>query len=126
MSFTMKSFRDVFSNFNLFRVNENTSLWFFAIVLIAAYSPLAWVRRLQVFEIGYIVGVFMIIWTVIVICGYSIDGLIEHGPQQPGTFYAVNPDTNRIWDMIGFSFYTFEGIGTVMPIIEKTQSSVNV
>ena len=27
--------------------------------------------------------------------------------------------------MVGFSFYSFEGIGTVMPIYENTKSTVN-
>lgn len=27
-----------------------------------------------------------------------------------------------MWDMIGFSFYCFEGIGVVMPIMEQTRN----
>ena len=67
----------------------------------------------------------MIIYTVLVVTGYCAVGLIDDGPRNPDTFYAVNPETSKIWDMIGFSFYSFEGIGVVMPIFENTKSSVN-
>lgn len=30
-----------------------------------------------------------------------------------------------IWDMIGFSFYTFEGIGTVLPILKESKNPQN-
>lgn len=57
----------------------------------------------------------MILYTVLVISGYSIVGLIKSGPKNDG-FKAFNPD--HMWDMVGFSFFCFEGIGIVMPIME--------
>ena len=101
------------------------SLWYFAIVIIVCYSPLAWVRKLQYFAFGYVLGCSMIIFTVLVVTGYCTVGLIDEGPHNPDTFYAVNPETAKIWDMIGFSFYSFEGIGVVMPIFENTKSTVD-
>ena len=109
----------------IFGVHKDTNLWYFASILIVCYSPLAWVRNLEYFKIGYVIGTSMIVWTVLVVSGYCIAGLIEHGPKQPGTFYAVNDNTSKIWDMVGFAFYTFEGIGTVMPIIEKCHRDVD-
>lgn len=126
ITFTMKSFREVLSADKIFGVKEQTSLWYFAIVLIICYSPLAWVRNIEYFKIGYVIGMAMITWTVLVVCGYCIVGLINDGPQQPGTFYAVNDNSSAIWDMVGFAFYAFEGIGTVMPIVEKCDKDVNV
>lgn len=67
----------------------------------------------------------MIIYTVLVVNGYCISGLVTQGPRHPETFHAINPQTHKIWDMIGFSFYSFEGIGPVMPIYEQTKSSVD-
>lgn len=101
------------------------SLWYFAIFIIASYSPLAWVRRLQYFAFGYILGCAMIIYTVLVVSGYAVVGLAQDGPRNPDTFFKVNPETSKVWDMIGFSFYSFEGIGVVMPIYENTKSTVN-
>ena len=125
ISFTTKSFREVFAEYHFWGTNSDTSLWLFAAALIVIYSPIAWVRRLEVFEVGYIIGSLVIVFTVLVISGYCVVGLVRDGPQKPGTFYAVNPDTSRVWDMIGFSFYSFEGIGTVMPIMEITDPKVN-
>ena len=28
---------------------------------------------------------------------------------------------SKMWDMIGFSFYSFEGIGTIMPIMKESK-----
>ena len=94
------------------------NMWWFALGLIAIYSPLAWVRKLGVFSVGFIVGNVMIVFTALVISGYSIDGLIKDGPQNDG-FQAVNQP--KMWNMIGFSFYCFEGIGVLMPIMEQTR-----
>lgn len=66
----------------------------------------------------------MIIFTVLVVSGYAIKGLVEDGPKNDD-FFVINPQTSKVWDMVGFSFYSFEGIGTVMPIYENTKSSVD-
>ena len=55
----------------------------------------------------------MIMATVFVVLIYSIKGLVTTGPMNDGVV-AVN--STKMWDMVGFSFYSFEGIGTVMPI----------
>ena len=117
----MKSVREVLAYANL--IDPNTTLWWFALLFIIFYSPLAWVRKLHVFSVGYIIGSAMIFFTVIVISGYCIKGLAEEGPKHE--FYPINPTSSKVWDMIGFSFYSFEGIGTVMPIYENTKMTVN-
>jgi len=58
-------------------------------------------------------GNVMIIFTVCVVLVYSIKGLVQNGFINKEV-KAVN--TIKMWDMVGFSFYSFEGIGTVMPI----------
>ena len=60
----------------------------------------------------------MILYTCLVICGYDISRLIKNGPKTD-EFQPVN--TFKMWDMIGFSFYCFEGIGVVMPIMDQTK-----
>ena len=55
----------------------------------------------------------MIIYTVCVVLVYAIKGLVTTGPRNDKV-YPVN--YVKMWDMVGFSFYSFEGIGTVMPI----------
>jgi amino acid permease len=100
------------------RIFGDTNPWYYAIGIIVVYSPLAWVRKLQYFSFGYVIGNVMILVTVSVISYYSLDLLIKNGPKTE-EFYAVN--TVKEWDMIGFSFYCFEGIGAVLPIMEQTK-----
>lgn len=57
----------------------------------------------------------MILFTVGVISVYCLDLLAKNGPRDEA-FVPVN--TNKMWDMIGFSFYCFEGIGVVLPIMD--------
>ena len=80
---------------------------------------MAWVRNIQFFSIGYTIAIGAIIFTAIVISSYSIKGLIEEGPKNNG-FQPVN--SGKMFDMIGFSFYAFEGIGTVMPIMKEMEN----
>ena len=84
-------------------------------ILIIIYAPLAWVRKLQYFSFGYIFGNIMILFTVAVISSYCVSLLAKDGPMNDA-FVPVN--TNKMWDMIGFSFYCFEGIGVVLPIMD--------
>ena len=89
--------------------------WYYAIILIIIYAPLAWVRKLQYFSFGYIFGNIMILFTVAVISSYCVVLLNKNGPRDEA-FVPVN--TGKMWDMIGFSFYCFEGIGVVLPIMD--------
>ena len=101
---------------------EETSIWVYAAVIMCVYSPLAWVRELQYFSFGYILGCLMIVFTAIVVSTYCVKGIMEDGPMNDG-FRAVNP--KNFWYMIGFSFYSFEGIGVVMPVMEQTKNPEN-
>lgn len=71
----------MFAEWHFWGVTKDTTLWLFALALIVIYSPIAWVRHLQYFEIGYIIGCFMIVFTLLVISGYAVVGLAESGPQ---------------------------------------------
>lgn len=74
ISFTLKTFQSVII------INDApVNVWFFAAGIIAFYSPLAWVRSLKYFSPGYMLGCVMIIYTVLVVEGYSITGLINSG-----------------------------------------------
>ena len=52
---------------------------------------------------------------IITISGFCFYDIQQRQFKQPEVYYAVNPD--RYWDMIGFSFFMFEGIGSVMPVM---------
>ena len=87
--------------------------------LVIFYTPLAWVRRLSIFKSGFTISIAMIIFTTLLVMFYAIIGLVKHGPQNDG-FKIIN--TSKFTDMIGFSFYSFEGIGTIMPIMKESKN----
>ena len=59
--------------------NDKIDRWYFAIGLICLYAPLAWVRKIQYFSAGYIIGNLMIILTITVVSVYSVIQIKEHG-----------------------------------------------
>lgn len=95
-------------------------MWLFAAMIICIYSPLAWVRKIQYFKVGYKIGNVMIIAVTLLIMIMSLRGLLNHNyPIHTG----FKPIASKYWDTIGFSFYAFEGIGTVLPIMKESQNT---
>jgi len=61
----------------------------------------------------------MIVFTTFVIMGYALKNLITDGPVNNG-FKIIN--TDKLFDMIGFSFYSFEGIGCILPVLKESKN----
>jgi len=58
----------------------------------------------------------MILVTITTISFFCFGEIKSRGWSQPQSgYYSINHD--RFWDMIGFSFFMFEGIGSVMPVM---------
>ena len=90
-------------------------------ICMAIYVPLVMVRKIEVFAITHAFGDLMIIITLIVIFIYAGIDLAEDGPK----FTDVKP-VGELWaDAIGFSVYTYEGIGVILPIREVTADKKN-
>ena len=93
------------------------------LIVLALFSPLAWVRKIETFKIGFMFGFAMIIVTLITISVFCLsmnmsksagtDNLQERG------FIPLNYDS--YYSTIGFFFFLFEGIGGVMPIMSATR-----
>ena len=98
---------------------HKTLYWVVSIGVCLIFSPLAWIRKIEVFRYGFIFGVAMIFITVLTIAVYCFILINErdwaHWEMIKDEYYAFNDD--RYWDMIGFSFFMFEGIGCVMPVM---------
>ena len=90
--------------------------FFIAVLIVITFGPLTWVRRIQRFRFAFIFGVMMIFLAICTISIYCLDILDERDfIRPPDGYYAINK--SRYWDMIGFSFFMFEGIGSVMPVM---------
>ena len=95
--------------------------WIWMPICMAIYVPLVMVRKIEVFAITHAFGDAMIIITLIVLFGYASASLAEHGPK----FHDIKP-VGTLWaDAIGFSVYTYEGIGVILPIREVTADKEN-
>ena len=87
-----------------------------SIFVISIFTPLTWVRDLEKFKYGFMLGVSMILLAVLTISYFCYDMIKERGfVKPPSGYYSINDD--RYWDMIGFSFFMFEGVGSVMPVM---------
>lgn len=89
-----------------------TNPWIWMPICMAIYVPLVMVRKIEVFAATHVFGDVMIIITIIVIMGYASASLHNNGVQIDG----VAPIGEYWADAIGFSVYTYEGIGVILPI----------
>ena len=90
--------------------------WVWMPICMAIYVPLVLVRKIEVFAYTHVFGDIMIIITLVVIFGYAGASLGNNGVQMQG----IKP-VGTLWaDAIGFSVYSYEGIGVILPIREVT------
>ena len=114
---------------------------YFALIVLALFSPLAWVRKIEAFKQGFIFAFAMIVVTLVTISAFCISMNINHAKEinqqiaknetlgqevhvQRDHFtekglVPINHDS--YWNTIGFSFFMFEGIGGVMPVMSATK-----
>ena len=102
---------------------------YFGIVLLAGFSPLAWIRDIETFKCGFIFGFAMIIVTLITISGFCITMNIAHTNNSSGSDLRdlhkrgiVPINYESFWTTIGFSFFMYEGIGGLMPLMSATKN----
>lgn len=93
-----------------------------AFCIAGVFAPVVWIRQIQKLRFAFIFGVVMIFVTVFIISGFCFYYIAERDwTRPPAAYYAINPE--HYWDMIGFSFFMFEGIGAVMPVMNACDSN---
>lgn len=103
--------------------------------MLAAFSPLAWVREIETFKVGFIFGFAMIVVTVLTISIFCVgmntsSAKISLNKTHTNSSFIydvakrglVPINEDKYWTMIGFAFFMFEGIGTVMPVMSATKN----
>jgi len=115
MSYITKAWRSIV----LVETGEDVSLWTMAAVLMCILIPIAWVRNISKFSFTFLIGNLLIMTTVIVVSISFFLRLVENDFKFGKGIVAING--NEYWGMVGFSVYAYEGIGVVMPIMEKCE-----
>ena len=95
--------------------------WIWMPICMAIYVPLVMVRKIEVFATTHVFADVMIILTVIVLMAYAGVDIGEKGTK----FDSVGVVGEYWADAIGFSVYTYEGIGVILPIREVTADKQN-
>mmetsp|Transcript_25580 Transcript_25580/g.34194 ORF Transcript_25580/g.34194 Transcript_25580/m.34194 type:complete len:338 (+) Transcript_25580:595-1608(+) len=90
--------------------------WIWMPICMLIYIPLVMVRKIEVFASTHVFADIMIIISLIVIFAYAGIDLAKDGPNMS----EVGPVGEYWADAIGFSVYTYEGIGVILPIREVT------
>jgi amino acid permease len=103
---------------------ETVTIWVFYGVTILILAPLAWIRTLESLRYGFIFGAIVIFGTVLVVSIFDIMIIEnEHNGEAGDNWQPLNED--HVWTMIALSFYMFEGIPSVLPIMESSNSKDN-
>ena len=97
----------------IYGINSSKLTW--SIIMLAIAIPLAWVRDIGKLSFTFMIGIFIIMFTVIVVSGYCISIISEQGGPAPG---IVAWNRSEYLVTLGFVVYAFEGIGVVMPIMQ--------
>ena len=89
--------------------------WTPGVVLLVILTMMAWVRDISKFSSTMLLGNLCILATLIIVSVVMANRLIERDFEKGPDVVPIN--YKEFWSMVGFSCYTFEGIGVVMPIM---------
>ncbi len=81
-------------------------------------TPVAWVRNFAKFSWTFMFGNFLIVVVVITFTILCIIQIVNFGIDP--TVVGINHE--GLMPMLGFAIYSFEGIGVVMPIMQRAEN----
>jgi amino acid permease len=92
-------------------------LWYFALFIFVAYSPLVWVRTIEFFSKTFFLAAICILTAVVTTAVYAGDLVMQNDGPGPD-ITPINSESYFL--MIGFAFFMFEGIGCLLPVMRET------
>lgn len=110
ITFLVASFKSTFDAW----LGANTNPWIYGGVVIAVFTPISWVRDIAKFSFTFLLGNFLIAFSIIFVTVYCLVYMKQEG--------GVGPDIEFINEAsylstLGMSVYCYEGIGIVMPVM---------
>jgi amino acid permease len=97
--------------------------WIFIIITLLIHAPLSWIRQIERFQDFYVFAVFSILGMIILVVVFESMLLSEHDNEAGPGWTAFNED--KYFIMICLAFYMFEGIGSVLPVMEASDAKDN-
>ena len=94
--------------------NVDSSMLPYALIVCTIFTTISWVRDLAKFSFTFLVGTILIIITVIYVLAQAGSLISDQGGAGPDVNFINN---NDYLNTLGFSFYAYEGIGIVMPVM---------
>ena len=94
-------------------VGHDSPLWIYGILIWVIYTPLVWIRYFKFLEKAFIFAVFMILLGVMTTAVFALKEIEENDGPGPEVKPFVR---NSYWTMVGFAFFMFEGIGSLLPV----------
>ena len=83
-------------------------------MVVALLTMMAWVRNIAKFSFIFLFANTLIFCAIIIIITYSSVKIHADGISPD----VVPLNTKGMWSMVGFSIYTYEGIGILMPVMQ--------
>ena len=92
------------------------TLWHFGAVVICLDTLLAWVREISAFRFVFAFANALLLAVIVLIVRYACDEVATKGIAEG--VVALNTTNGAFMNFIGFSIYTYEGIGIMMPCMQ--------
>ena len=81
----------------------DTSIWIWAGVTLVIFAPIAWVRNVEVYKVGYLYGVLAILLMIITVGTFSAMRIYENDNKAGPGWTAFNE--HEYITMIGIAFF---------------------
>jgi len=99
-------------------LEEEISIYYYAIITIAILAPLSWIRTIERFKEGFVFAGFAILFMLVTVIVFVTLKVKDQDNEAGPGWQAFNEE--HYWTMISISFVMFEGIPSVLPIMEAS------
>mmetsp|Transcript_41732 Transcript_41732/g.54960 ORF Transcript_41732/g.54960 Transcript_41732/m.54960 type:complete len:186 (+) Transcript_41732:1065-1622(+) len=86
--------------------------------IIVIFSLLSWVRNLAKLSFTFMLGITLVLITTIYVTCFAIERISEQGGMAQNVAFL---EPSGYLGTLGFTIYSYEGIGIVMPIMATTE-----